>query len=158
MLKPGTLAPTLTLLDAQGQPFDLTQVIGKKMVVLFFYPKDHSLGCTKQACAFRDRYAVFQDAGAQVIGISSDSVDSHQDFETQHRLPYPLLSDPKQAARKAYKVPSTLGIVPGRVTYVIDETGHIAHGFNDQLQFERHVDEALKVIERLTQNRALPSS
>jgi peroxiredoxin Q/BCP len=149
MLQPGDKAPDFELTDAHGSTFKLSSVLGQKSIVLFFYPKDDSFGCTKQACAFRDSYQAFTDAGAIVIGISSDSANSHEAFAKKHHLPYTLLSDPKRIVRERYKVPKTLGLLPGRTTYVINRQGIIAHGFNAQLQFEAHIDQALTVVKTL---------
>ena len=120
--------------------------MGKKPVVLFFYPKDNTLGCTKEVCAFRDRFEEFSKLDAEVIGISSDSVESHRSFAANHHLPYTLLSDEGGKVRKLYGVPNTLGLFPGRVTYVIDKEGVVRHVFSSQLGATRHVEEALKVL------------
>lgn len=113
-------------------------------MVLFFYPKDNTAGCTKEACAFRDSYTRFIDAGAQVIGISSDSVESHRRFAAEYNLPFTLLSDKKSHARKAFGVRKTLGVIPGRVTFVIGSKGIVRHVFNSGTRFEQHAEEALK--------------
>jgi thioredoxin-dependent peroxiredoxin len=118
-------------------------------VVVYFYPKDDTPGCTKASCAFRDQFTAFSDAGAEVIGISSDSVASHKAFADKFRLPFRLLSDPGGKVRAAFGVPSTFGLLPGRVTYVIDKQGVIRHAFNSQLNPLQHVDEALAVLARL---------
>jgi thioredoxin-dependent peroxiredoxin len=119
-------------------------------VVLYFYPKDETPGCTKEACAFRDSYEVFAEAGAEVIGVSSDSVDKHAAFAGHHELPFTLLSDEGGQVRKSYGVPSTLGILPGRVTYVIDRTGTVRHVFNSMTNIGRHVNDALDVVKTLS--------
>jgi len=131
-VKVGDTAPDFTLPSQTGESVSLKDFIGKKSVVLYFYPKDDTPGCTAQACAFRDSYEVFKDAGAEVIGISDDSADSHQKFVTKHQLPFTLLSDTGKQVRKLYGVPSTLGLLPGRVTYVIDQNGVVQHIFNSQ--------------------------
>ena len=109
------------------------------MVVLYFYPKDNTSGCTAEACAFRDSYETFTDAGAEVIGVSSDSADKHAGFASKHRLPFTLLADQGGRVRKAYGVPAALGFLPGRVTYVIDRTGTVRHVFNSMTNIDGHV-------------------
>jgi peroxiredoxin Q/BCP len=148
-LTAGTRAPEFTLADQDGQQVSLASFQGKKNVVLYFYPKDDTPGCTKESCAFRDQFTAFSDAGAEVIGVSSDSVASHKAFAEKYRLPFRLLSDPGGKVRAAFGVPSTFGLLPGRVTYVIDKQGVIRHAFNSQLNPLQHVDEALGVLARL---------
>src|SRR5215470_17739362 len=116
----GDKAPDFTLPSQSGEPVRLSDRLGERVVVLYFYPKDETAGCTREACAFRDSYEVFAEAGAEVIGISSDSVESHAGFAGHHKLPFTLLSDKGGRVRKSYGVPATLGLLPGRVTYVID--------------------------------------
>jgi thioredoxin-dependent peroxiredoxin len=144
-VKPGERAPDFTLPDAEGKPVRLADFSGRP-VVLYFYPKDDTPGCTKEACTFRDQYEDFQDAGAAVIGVSSDSSESHRKFAAKHRLPFTLLSDANGKVRKAYGVPATLGLLPGRVTFVIDGDGVVRHVFNSQLDATRHVREALGAL------------
>ncbi len=148
-VKVGDRAPDFTLPSITGEPVSLASFVGKKDIVLYFYPKDQTPGCTAEACAFRDSYEVFQEAGAEVIGISSDSEKSHQLFATQHRLPFILLSDRGGVVRKHYGVPTTFGIIPGRVTYIIDKQGIVRHIFSSQFAPQKHVDEALKVLQTL---------
>ncbi len=148
-IKVGDQAPDFTLKSAQGDPIQLSDLLKQKPVVLFFYPKDNTPGCTKEACAFRDQYEVFQSVGAEVVGISADSEQSHQQFAAAHRLPFLLLSDVQNQVRKLFGVPSTLGILPGRVTYLIDRGGTVRHMFNSQLNFQGHVDEALQALKQL---------
>ncbi len=124
-------------------------LLGKKEIVLYFYPKDFTRGCTTEAGAFRDAYESFRDAGAEVIGVSSDSVDSHRDFASDCGLPFTILSDEGGRVRKLYGVPSTLGLIPGRVTYVIDAKGVVRHVFDSQMNPRRHVDEAMKVLKAI---------
>lgn len=145
----GDKAPDFQLRDQNGRTVSLADFRGKKAVVVYFYPKDETPGCTKEACSFRDSYEDFVKAGAEVIGVSGDSVDKHQAFAEHHRLPFTLLADSGNALRKAYGVPSTLWILPGRVTYVIDRQGVVQHVFDSQLQATKHIDEALVVIRRL---------
>ncbi len=148
-LKVGDRAPDITLTSAKGEKVSLKDFQGQKAVVVYFYPKDDTPGCTAESCAFRDSYTVFQDAGAEVIGISSDSEASHQKFAEKHNLPFTLLSDPKNEARKAFDVPKTLFVLPGRVTYVIDKEGTVKHIFDSMLDFNAHVQESLNVIQSL---------
>jgi peroxiredoxin Q/BCP len=146
-IKVGDRAPDFTLPDASGKDVSLAG-LGGKPVVLYFYPKDDTPGCTKEACSFRDQYEDFRDAGAQVVGVSSDSTASHAKFAARHKLPFTLLSDAGGRVRKLYGVPATLGLLPGRVTFVIDAGGVVRHVFNSQLDATRHVSEALAVLRK----------
>jgi peroxiredoxin Q/BCP len=147
----GDRAPDFTLpTQKTGELFHLQDLIGKSSIVLYFYPKSNTQGCTAEACSFRDNYEVFKQAGAEVIGVSSDSVNTQQQFTSKHKLPFIVLSDKGSILRKLYGVPATLGIVPGRVTYVIDKEGIVRHIFSDQLHATRHIDEALKVVQDIT--------
>jgi peroxiredoxin Q/BCP len=146
----GSVAPDFTLPSQSGEIVNLKGFVGSKPVVLFFYPKDDTPGCTKQACAFRDDYEQFGKLDAEVIGISSDSVESHRSFASKHDLPFTLLSDEGGKVRKLYGVPTTFGIFPGRVTYVIDEEGVIRYVFSSQLGVSRHVEEALRALQSLS--------
>jgi peroxiredoxin Q/BCP len=145
----GDKAPDFTLVSQKGETVTLSNMIGNKNIVLFFYPKDKSKGCTQQACAFRDKYAVFKDLGAEVIGISSDDVASHVSFADEFRLPFILLSDKKGKVRKLYKVKSTFGLIPGRVTYIIDKKGVVRHIFSSQFNPKKHIKEALQALEEI---------
>lgn len=142
----GNRAPDFSLPNQRGELIRLSDFTGKRAVVLYFYPKDNTAGCTREACAFRDSYEAFTDAGAEVIGVSSDPPDSHAGFAGQHRLPFILLSDAGGAVRKRYGVPRTFGLLPGRVTYVIDRDGIVRHIFSNLFAAERHVTEALKTL------------
>jgi peroxiredoxin Q/BCP len=124
----------------------LRDLLGAGEVVLYFYPKDNTPGCTAEAKAFRDSYEAFKEMGAEVIGVSSDSVDSHVDFASRCDLPFTLLSDPGGKVRGLYGVPSTLGLLPGRVTYVIDTNGVVRHIFNSQFNATKHVEEAIRIL------------
>lgn len=146
----GDPAPGLSMCTYTGEPFSLEEHRGKHPVVLFFYPKDGTSICTKEACSFRDAYEDFTKAGAVVVGISSDSPKQHQHFAQQHELPFFLVSDQKGEARKAFGVPKTLGFLPGRVTYVIDRQGIVRHVFNSQFAPDRHVQEALDMVRSLS--------
>ncbi|HEX8729038.1 MAG TPA: peroxiredoxin [Ktedonobacterales bacterium] len=145
----GALAPDFALPNAAGEIVRLSDLRGKH-VVLYFYPKDDTPGCTAEACSFRDNYAAIAQLDAEVIGISSDSEDSHKGFAEKYHLPFPLLSDAGGAVRKAYKVPATLGLLPGRVTYVIDKHGVVRRIFTSQLNIERHIAEALDGLQELS--------
>ncbi len=148
-IEEGDRVPSLELSTYDGNRVSLAEFHGRHVVVIFFYPKDGTPGCTKEACSFRDAYERFTDAGAVVIGISGDSADSHRKFAAQHRLPFHLVSDPKGEIRKAFGVPRTMGLLPGRVTYVIDRQGIVRLVFNSQLDAEGHVSRALDVVEQL---------
>jgi thioredoxin-dependent peroxiredoxin len=145
----GDRAPEFTVQSHTGQEVSLADYRGKNAVVLYFYPKDGTTICTKEACSFRDAYEDFVKAGAVVIGVSSDSAESHQSFVASHRLPFVLLTDEDGSLRKAFGVSKTLGIMPGRVTYVIDKDGVVRHIFNSQFAAERHVAEALNIVREL---------
>lgn len=147
----GDRAPVFTMPTQSGSTVSLGDFLGKSAVVLYFYPKDNTKGCTDEACSFRDNYEVFKKAGAEVIGVSSDSAESHQKFASKHQLPFILISDKKGTLRKQYNVPATLGILPGRVTYVIDKQGTIRHIFNDMLNAQKHIQEALQIIQALNE-------
>jgi len=148
-IKVGDTAPDFSLPSQSGETVSLQDFVGKKAIVLYFYPKDDTPGCTAESCAFRDSYQVFQDAGAEVIGISSDSTDSHSKFAAKHQLPFTLLSDTGNRVRRLFGVPSTLGLLPGRVTYVIDKQGVVRNVFNSQFNFKGHIDEALKTLKEI---------
>ena len=148
-LTAGAPAPAFTLPDQHGNQVSLADFAGRRNVVVYFYPKDDTPGCTKESCTFRDQYTAFTDAGAVVLGISSDSQASHRAFAEKYRLPFPLLSDTDSAVRKQFQVPKSLGVLPGRVTFVIDRQGVVRHVFNSQLNPTRHVDEALAVLKTL---------
>ena len=148
-LKVGDKIPNFIAKDTNGNDFDSQEIIGQKPLVIYFYPKDNTPGCTVQACSFRDQYEDFKDLGAEVIGISSDSVASHQKFTQQYKLPFILLSDSDKKIRKLFGVPSGLfGILPGRVTYVADKTGTIIMVF-DSMMAKRHIPKALEAIREL---------
>jgi len=145
----GDHAPDFSLPNQNGETITLSSFRGNKTVVMYFYPKDDTPGCTVESCTFRDSYEDFKEAGAEVIGISSDSPESHQKFAQKHNLPFTLVSDTNSGVRQAYGVPSTLGLLPGRVTYVIDQEGIIRHIFNAQFNPKAHVEEAMKVLKTL---------
>ena len=148
-VKVGDKAPDFTLPSQLGDNVTLSEYFGKKNVVLYFYPKDESPGCTREACTFRDSYEELTSLGAEVIGVSSQGVESHRSFATHHGLPFILLSDAENKVRQLYGVPSTMGIIPGRVTYIIDKRGVVRHIFSSQTQSEKHVEEAIKTLKEL---------
>ncbi len=150
-IQEGDRAPDFIATTHSGEKVSLADFRSKKTLVLYFYPKDDTPGCTKEACSFRDVYQDFVDAGAVVIGVSGDSEGSHRSFASRHRLPFLLVSDKDGALRKAFGVPRTLGLLPGRVTYVIDKDGVVRHVFDSQLFAGRHVTEALEIVERLAE-------
>ena len=140
------MIPDFSLKDQNGNLFDIATIRGKKKMVIFFYPQDGSLNCTKEACYFRDLKDVFDEAGAVIIGISAQSVESHREFTEKNKLTYILLSDDVNAVRYLFGVPGKVfGLVPGRVTYVADRSGKVVYIFNSQTEVMRHVDEALKI-------------
>jgi thioredoxin-dependent peroxiredoxin len=142
----GDTIPSFTLKDQNGNDFDISTFLGRKKLVIFFYPQDGSLNCTREACYFRDLSDVFDEAGAVLIGISGQSVESHKDFAEKNGLTYTLLSDTGNHVRKLFGVPGKLfGLVPGRVTYVADRSGKVVYIFESQTDVQRHVDEALKI-------------
>ena len=147
-LSSGDRAPLIALSDQNGIERRSDQLAGKALV-LFFYPKDDTPGCTMEACAFRDSYADLQALGAEVWGVSGDDASSHQRFAQRHNLPYPLLVDKGNQLRKAFGVPSVLGLLPGRVTYVIDGSGVIRHVFNNLLDGPAHRREAIEALRSL---------
>jgi len=151
MIKVGERAPDFTLPSQLGDNVTLSEYFGKKNVVLYFYPMDESSGCTREACKFRDNYDVFTSLGAEVLGVSSQSVQSHKSFATHHGLPFILLSDVKNEVRKLFGVSSSMGIIPGRVTFIIDKRGIIRRAFSSQFQPEKHIEEALEVLKKLDQ-------
>ena len=141
----GAPAPDFTLPSQTGDKVTLSDYRGQ-WVVVYFYPADNTPGCTAEACSFRDSHQDFADAGAVVIGVSSDSVDSHDKFAAKHRLPFTLLSDEGGALRKAWGVKKSLGIMDGRVTYVIDPEGIVRKIFSSQMGAKKHHVEALATI------------
>ena len=142
----GDIIPSFTLKDQNCNDFDISTLLGRKKLVIFFYPQDGSLNCTKEACYFRDLSDVFDEADAVLIGISGQSVESHKEFAEKNRLKYILLSDTGNNVRKLFGVPGRVfGLIPGRVTYVADRSGKVVYIFDSQTQAQRHVDEALKI-------------
>ncbi|MCG3204192.1 MAG: Thiol-disulfide oxidoreductase ResA [Elusimicrobia bacterium] len=142
----GDQAPDFSLSSHEGKTVRLSDFLGKKCVVLYFYPKDDTYGCIAESCSFRDHYEVFKEKGAEVIGISSDSPESHLRFIQKYKLPFTLLSDQSNQVRRLYGVPSTMGVIPGRVTFVIDKKGTVQHVFNSQFNPKSHVEQALMIL------------
>ena len=148
-LEKGELVPHFELKDQNGNVFDSKEIIGKKPVVIYFYPKDFTPGCTKEACNFRDSYQDFKEAGAEVIGISNDSEKSHSKFAKKHNLPFILLSDSSGKVRKKFGIKkSLLGLVPGRETFVIDGEGKVIFKFNS-LDASKHMKKALNAVKKI---------
>ncbi len=149
MVEIGSPAPIFRLQTSAGEYISLEDFHGKKNVVVYFYPKDFTKGCTAEACEFRDSYEEFKNLGVEVIGISNDNQKSHEAFASEHKLPFILLSDPDGSARKSYGVKKTFGLVPGRVSFVIDKNGIVRHVFSSQSRATAHVSEALAVLKSL---------
>jgi peroxiredoxin Q/BCP len=148
-LKPGSRIPEFSLPDQDGNMFSVTETLKSKPLVLFFYPKDNTPGCIRQVCSFRDSYEDFLEAGAEVIGISSDSVTSHAAFTSKHKLPFRLLSDKGQRVRKQFQVQGRLfNLLPGRETYLIDRQGIVRLVFNS-MDPSAHKKKALKALTQL---------
>jgi peroxiredoxin Q/BCP len=148
-LQIGDSAPDFTWVAPTGTQTCLSDFRHQKVVVLFFYPRDGSAICTREACAFRDAYDQFSEAGAVVVGISGDSAQSHSAFAARHNLPFYLVSDADGSIRKSFGVSRSFGLLPGRVTYVIDSEGVVRLIFSSQLTADRHVSEALRVVQEL---------
>lgn len=146
----GDRAPSFVLPSHTGEMVSLEELIGERPLVLYFYPKDYTPGCTAEACGFRDSYEDFIEAGAVVVGVSSDTPKSHQGFIAKHDLPYTLLSDESGEVRRLYGYSPTLGILPKRVTFVIDKEGVVRHIFSSLTKAEQHVEEALRVVRELS--------
>ncbi|MET0759454.1 MAG: peroxiredoxin [Flavobacterium sp.] len=148
-IKAGDALPNFIAKDTKGNDFDSQNIVGQKPLVIYFYPKDNTPGCTAQACSFRDQYEDFKDLGAEVIGISSDSIASHQKFANQYQLPFILLSDSDKKIRQLFGVPADLlGLLPGRVTYVADKNGIVTMIF-DSMKAVNHIPKALEAIKKL---------
>jgi len=135
----GEKAPLFTLPDQDGKLVHLQDYIGKCPLVVFFYPADFSRNCTREVCAFRDNYELFQAAGAEVIGISRGTQDSHQSFHARFYLPYILLNDADDTVRRLWGVPKAFGILTGRVTYVLDYKGIVRNRYAAQTDINGHI-------------------
>lgn len=148
-MKVGDPVPDFTLLDQDGRPFTLSEALKTQAVVPYFYPKDETYGCTKEACHFRDSYEDFVDAGAMVVGVSADSVESHQLFIANRRLPFTLLSDPGKRVHALYGGGTgILKFLQRRLTFVIDQEGIIRNRFDSLVDFGGHVTESLKALSK----------
>ena len=145
-LKPGVKAPDFELFDQNLNKFKLSDCFNKKPVVIFFYPKDQTKICTKEVCCFRDKYQEFINIGAEVVGISSDSIESHQQFSEKYHLPFRILSDPDGSVKNTYGISKVLGVIPGRETFIINKEGIIVHVCRDTFHGEFHVEKALEVL------------
>jgi peroxiredoxin Q/BCP len=151
-VKVGDRAPDFTLANQSGQMVSLHDFVGRQSVVLYFYPKDFTIGCTAEAKTFSANYDQFREMGAEVIGVSSDSVESHEDFGSKCNVSFLLLSDRKGQVRESYGVAATLGLIPGRITYIIDKDGVIRHIFSSQFNPKKHVKEALEILKSISNN------
>lgn len=147
VLKEGDKVPSFTLLDQDGKLFDIDDYVGKENLVIYFYPKDDTPGCTKQACSFRDSFSEFENLKAKVIGISSDSVESHRKFADKYQLQFSLLADTEGSVRSLFGVKNdVLGLIPGRVSYIIDRNGVIVSIYNNQFGAAKHIEKAIEVL------------
>ena len=150
MIQIGDDCPVFKLKNQLGEVFDLANLLGNKTLVIYFYPKDDTPGCTKEACSFRDRFEEFKELGCEVIGISSDSEQKHKEFAEKHKLPFILLADTKQEVRKSFGVPGSLfGLIPGRVTYIVGKDEKVKGIFNSLLNPLGHIDHALELVKSI---------
>lgn len=150
----GSQLPEFTLKDDKGEDYSPSQWIGEKYLVIYFYPKDDTPGCTKESCSFRDNKAEFDELDAVIIGISADGEKSHKKFKEKYNLTYTLLSDTDKVARKLFGVPTTLlGLIPGRVTYIFAKDGKCIEVINSQTNPEKHINESLETIKNHTENQ-----
>lgn len=146
-LSVGDKLPEFQLLTQDGLDFDANEFIGKQAMVIYFYPKDDTPGCTKEACKFRDEFEVFSDLNTVVIGISSDDVASHKAFAEKYNLPFTLLADTEKKVRSMFGVPAFgAGLIPGRVTYIVDKKGIVQYVFNNMKDAELHIDKSLEIL------------
>ncbi len=147
-IKVGDTVPSFVLNDQFGEAFDIDDYLGNTAMVVYFYPKDDTPGCTKEACKFRDSYQEFIGKNIMVIGISSDDVESHKNFAEKYSLPFTLLADINNDVRNQFGVKGNiLGLIPGRVTYVIDKSGKVVFLYESQLKAERHIEESINAID-----------
>lgn len=147
IIEVGSRIPAFKLPDQNGKIFNIKSVLGKKNLVIYFYPKDGTSGCTTEACSFRDQYDIFKNYDAEIIGISGDNVASHKEFAQKNHLNFILLADESNMIRKLFGVPaSMLGAVPGRVTYVVNKKGIVIHVFNSLTKPEKHIQEAITAL------------
>ncbi len=149
-LKIGDKIPDFVLKDQNNVDFDIGHFRGKQIMVIYFYPKDDTPGCTTEACAFRDEFEIFTDLKVKVIGISSDHVSSHKKFANKYNLPFTLLADTDKKVQKLFGVPkSFLGMIPGRVTYIVNKEGEVVYIFNSMTKAEKHITESLSIIKEM---------
>lgn len=148
-VKVGESAPDFSLPNEENKLVSLSDYREKSSVVLFFYPKDFSPGCTSQACHFRDNYEDFTDLGATVLGISGDSVETHKKFLDQYLFPFSLLSDKGDQVRKIYGATKGFGLLPGRYTFVIDKNGIIRYIFTSETNMKKHIDESIRILKEI---------
>jgi thioredoxin-dependent peroxiredoxin len=147
-LKEGDRIPSFKLPDQDGNEVDIAERIGKQPLVIYFYPKDFTSGCTMEAHAFREMYEAFQKEGAEVFGISGDSIESHKRFVVEHELPFKLLSDKDNKVREMFGA-FGIGHTPGRVTFVVDKKGVIRMVFSSQIQPKKHVDQSIAKVREI---------
>ncbi len=151
----GDKCPAFTLKDQNENSFDIQSVLGEKIIVLYFYPKDGTPGCTAEACSFRDSYEDFKDLGCEVIGISSDTAKRHAKFAEKNRLSFILLADTDKKVRKLFDVPTNLfGLIPGRVTYIIDKKGIVRYIYNSLTNAAGHIEESINAVKSITHEEA----
>lgn len=149
----GDKCPSFSLPDQNGNLFQIDELLGKKNIVLYFYPKNNTGGCTAEACSFRDSYEAFEELGCEVVGVSGDSIESQEQFAAKHRLNFTLLSDSEKKVRQLFGVPKSLfGLIPGRVTYVIDQTGTVRSIHNSLSDPEGHIRSAMETVETLSKS------
>jgi peroxiredoxin Q/BCP len=149
MLNVGDKAPDFSLPDQDGVIFSLSDLKDKANVVIYFYPKDDTPGCTAESCSFRDNLSTFNAHNTKIVGISTDSVESHKLFAKKHQLPFTLLSDKHKTVQKLYGVRNFFGLMPGRATFIIDRSGIIRFVFSSHIDIQRHVDDSLKILQEL---------
>ena len=150
MIRTGDKIPDFMLPDQDGNDFHMHKIVGKKNLVIYFYPKDESVACTMEACKFRDYFEDFINFDCDVIGISGDSIESHQRFSRNLGLPFVLLSDQNNNIRTKFGVPKDLfGLIPGRVSYIVDKNGVVQHVVNSQLNIKKHVNEAISSLKKI---------
>ena len=144
----GDKVPSFKLEDQFGKEFDIDDYIGNTTMVIYFYPKDDTPGCTKEACSFRDAYESFTDKNIKVVGISGDDVESHRNFAEKYNLPFTLLADTENKVRELFGVkPNMLGLIPGRVTYVVDQEGKVIFIYDSQFKATKHIEASIKALE-----------
>ncbi len=157
MLKPGTEAPQFTATLDDGSTFELAAYRGKKHVVLYFYPKDFTGGCTAQACSFRDNYGLIEKHGAIIVGVSGDSEASHASFKDKYDLPFPLAADPDKSVHRLYEAVGLIPWITPRVTYVIDKEGVIRSAIRHDFRVKEHVPEVIEALKAIDAGDAIQS-